>query len=107
MGLANGIGMQVKGLDSLDRTLPGGPSGPTRPAPGGFVSVMQGVIDQVSRSHRQAQAQVQSLRAGQTQARWEEVACSLQEAQAALQDMMALRDQLVSVYRDLKTDRTP
>jgi flagellar hook-basal body complex protein FliE len=99
--------MQAKGLDKLDLALPDGPGGPARMAPGGFVSVMQGAIEQVSRSHRQAHAQVQSLREGQTQARWEEVACSLQEAQAALQHMMTLRDQLVSVYQDLRTDRAP
>jgi flagellar hook-basal body complex protein FliE len=99
--------MQAPGLESLDRSSPDWLSRlGTDPAPGAFVSVMQGAIEQVSRSHSQAQAQMQSFRQGQTQTQWEELASSLHRAQAALQEMMVVRDQLVSVYQDLKADRS-
>jgi flagellar hook-basal body complex protein FliE len=63
---------------------------------------MQEAIAQVSHTHRQAQAQVQSFRGGQTDLRWEEVAQSLQQARLSLQDMVHLRRQLVSAYTGLQ-----
>ena len=63
-----------------------------------FAGVMQEAIAQVSQTHSQAQAQLQSFRGGQTDLRWEEVAQSLQQARLSLQEMMQLRRKLVSAY---------
>lgn len=67
-----------------------------------FAGVMQEAIAQVNQTHSQAQAQVQSFRGGQTDLRWEEVAQSLQQARLSLQEMMQLRQQLVSAYTGLQ-----
>ena len=63
---------------------------------------MQEAIAQVSQTHKQARAQLQSFRSGQSDLRWEEVAQSLRQAQTSLQEMMQLRQQLVSAYAGLQ-----
>ena len=82
-------------IDGLAAPYPAAHAGgePGRP----FAGVMQ-----VSQSHSQARAQLQSFRSGQTDLRWEEVAQSLQQVQSSLQEMMQLRRQLVSAYTGLQ-----
>jgi flagellar hook-basal body complex protein FliE len=67
-----------------------------------FAGVMQEAIAQVSQTHKQARAQLQSFRSGQSDLRWEEVAQSLRQAQTSLQEMMQLRQQLVNAYAGLQ-----
>ena len=87
-------------IDGLAAPYPAAHAGgePGRP----FAGVMLEAIAQVSQSHSQARAQLQSFRSGQTDLRWEEVAQSLQQVQSSLQEMMQLRRQLVSAYTGLQ-----
>lgn len=78
----------------------GQPSPASAAQPDAFAAEMRRAISQVSQAHTQAQAQVRSFANGQGSG--QEVLACLHQARVCLQEMVALRQQLLSAYQDLQ-----
>lgn len=79
---------------------PGLPSPAEAARPDAFAAEMRRAISQVSQAHSLAQAQVRSFASGQGSG--QEVLACLHQARVCLQEMVALRQQLLSAYQDLQ-----
>ena len=101
--------MDTKGIDqmlSVLRATAAQASGRPAEAPtaaGGvdFAQVLQNSIDQVSQTQRQAESMAAKFAAGDSDANLHEVMISLQKANLSFQEMVQVRNKLVTAYNDM------
>lgn len=66
-----------------------------------FASVLQNSIDKVNQTQQQADAMSEKLAAGDTSQNLHEVMIALQTASVSFQEMVQVRNKLVSAYQDV------
>lgn len=102
--------MDTKGIDqmlSVMRATAAQAGGRPAEAPSGaaggvdFAQVLQNSIDQVSQTQRQAENMAAKFAAGDNEANLHEVMISLQKANLSFQEMVQVRNKLVSAYNDV------
>ncbi|MBL8404386.1 Flagellar hook-basal body complex protein FliE [bioreactor metagenome] len=73
------------------------------PVAGGsdFAQILQGSIDKVNETQRQANQMAEKLAAGDTSQNLHEVMIALQTASVSFQEMVQVRNKLVSAYQDV------
>lgn len=72
-------------------------------APGGvdFAQVLQNSIEKVNQAQQQAHAMSESMATGQSDQNLHEVMIALQTASVSFQEMVQVRNRLVSAYQDV------
>ena len=72
-------------------------------APGGvdFSQALKSAIDQVGQAQQQAQQMTQDFAAGQSNVNLQDVMINLQKANLSFQQMVQVRNKLVSAYQDI------
>ena len=102
--------MDTKGIDQMLNVLrataaqAGGRTSEATPAtPGGgdFSQVLQKTIEQVNQTQQQAEALAANFAAGDDTANLHEVMISLQKASVSFQEMVQVRNRLVTAYHDV------
>lgn len=102
--------MDTKGIDNLLGQLRGTAAAAagkttdnTAAAAGGadFAQVLKNSIDQVNAAQQQAQSMAQDFSAGDPNANLHEVMIALQKANVSFQEMVQVRNKLVSAYQDV------
>ena len=103
--------MDTKGIDQMLSVLratavqaSGGTSGAqATPAAGttDFAQVLQNSIEQVNQTQQQADTLAANFAAGDSSANLHEVMISLQKANVSFQEMVQVRNKLVSAYNDV------
>lgn len=101
--------MDAKGIEqmlSVLRTTAAqatGKPGEATPAAGGldFAQVLQGSIDKVNQTQQQADQMAEKLAAGDTSQNLHEVMIALQTASVSFQEMVQVRNKLVTAYQDV------
>lgn len=68
---------------------------------GDFAQVLQSSIDKVNQTQMQADAMASNLAAGDTSQNLHEVMIALQTASVSFQEMVQVRNKLVSAYQDV------
>ncbi len=66
-----------------------------------FGQILKGTLDQVSQAQRDAQKLAQDFSAGTGNANLQDVMMSLQKANLSFQQMVQVRNKLVSAYQDI------
>lgn len=101
--------MEVKGIDQMLSELraaaaqAASASPAQAPAAGGadFSQVLKGAIDQVNQAQQQAQQMAQDFSAGAPGVNLQDVMVNLQKANLSFQQMVQVRNRLVSAYHDI------
>jgi len=102
--------MDTKGIDNLlgqlrstAATAAGKTADSTAAAAGGtdFAQVLKNSIDQVNAAQQQAQSMAQDFSTGDPNANLHEVMIALQKANVSFQEMVQVRNKLVSAYQDV------
>ena len=102
--------MDTKGIDqmlSLMRSTAaqaGGRVSESQSAPAGgadFAKILQNSIDQVNQTQQQAQDMAANFAAGDGNTNLQDVMISLQKANISFQEMVQVRNKLVSAYQDV------
>jgi flagellar hook-basal body complex protein FliE len=104
--------MDTKGIEQMLsqlRTTAGVASGkPVAPAATAgstgsvdFAQVLKSSIDQVNQTQQQAQKMTEDFASGDPNANLHEVMISLQKANVSFQEMVQVRNKLVSAYQDI------
>lgn len=72
-------------------------------APGGvdFSQALKSAIDQVSQAQQQAQQMTKDFAAGQSDVNLQDVMINLQKANLSFQQMVQVRNKLVTAYQDI------
>ena len=102
--------MDTKGIDQMLSLLrataaqAGGRPAEAPPAAAGgvdFAQVLKNSIEQVSQTQRQAETMSAKFAAGEGDANLHEVMISLQKANLSFQEMVQVRNKLVTAYNDV------
>lgn len=101
--------MDTKGIEQMLSVLrstaaqASGKPAETGAATGGadFAQVLQGSIDKVNQAQTQAHAMAEKLAAGDNSQNLHEVMIALQTASVSFQEMVQVRNRLVSAYQDV------
>ena len=102
--------MDTKGIDQMLSVLrataaqAGGRVGEAPAAAAGstdFAQILQNSISQVSQTQQQAEGMAANFAAGDSSANLHEVMISLQKASLSFQEMVQVRNKLVSAYNDV------
>ena len=102
--------METQGIDQMLSVLrataaqAGGRVAEPQSAPAGgadFAQVLQNSIDQVNQTQQQAEGMAAIYAAGDGNANLREVMISLQKANISFQEMVQVRNRLVSAYNDV------
>jgi flagellar hook-basal body complex protein FliE len=101
--------MDTQGLDQMLSVLrataaqAGGRASEPRAASGGvdFAQVLKNTIEQVNQTQQQAEDMAAKFAAGDGNANLHEVMISLQKASLSFQEMVQVRNRLVSAYNDV------
>ena len=102
--------MDTKGIDqmlSVLRATAAQASGRTNEAQGtaaggsDFAQILQNSINQVNQTQQQAESMAANFAAGDSNANLHEVMISLQKANISFQEMVQVRNKLVSAYNDV------
>ena len=102
--------METQGIDQMLSVLrataaqAGGRVAEAQSAPAGgadFAQILQNSIDQVNQTQQQAQGMAANFAAGGGNANLHEVMISLQKANISFQEMVQVRNKLVSAYHDV------
>lgn len=102
--------MDTKGIDQLlgqmraTSALATGKSSDLGPAAGGgvdFAQALKGAIDQVNQTQQGANKLAENFAAGDSNANLHEVMIELQKASVSFQEMIQVRNKLVSAYQDM------
>lgn len=98
-----GIEQMLSVLRSTATQAAGKPaeSAATAAASGSFASVLQNSIDKVNQTQVQAEQMADKLAAGDTSQNLHEVMIALQTASVSFQEMVQVRNKLVSAYQDV------
>lgn len=102
--------MDTKGLDQMLSVLrataarAGNKVGETQPAAAGgvdFAQVLKNTIEQVNQTQQQSEDMAAKFAAGDSDANLHEVMISLQKANLSFQEMVQVRNRLVTAYHDV------
>jgi flagellar hook-basal body complex protein FliE len=77
---------------------------PAQPAAAGgtdFAQVLKSTLEQVNQAQQQAQQMSQDFASGQSNVNLQDVMINLQKANLSFQQMVQVRNRLVSAYRDI------
>lgn len=98
-----GIEQMLGVLKSTAAQAAGKPAESASVSPGGadFAQVLQGSIDRVNQTQRQAQQMAETMVAGDKSQNLHEVMVALQTASVSFQEMVQVRNRLVSAYQDI------
>ena len=104
------MAMDTQGIDQMLSVLrataaqAGGRVSEAQSAPAGgadFAQVLQNSIDQVNQTQQQAETLAANFAAGDSTANLHEVMIALQKANVSFQEMVQVRNKLVSAYHDV------
>lgn len=102
--------METQGIDQMLSVLrataaqAGGRVAEAQSVPAGgadFAQILQNSIDQVNQTQQQAEGMAANFAAGDGNANLHEVMISLQKANISFQEMVQVRNKLVSAYNDV------
>lgn len=101
--------MDTRGLEQMLSTLrsTATQAGAAKPAENGsaagtdFAQVLKSSIDQVNNAQKQATQMAENLAAGDSEQNLHEVMVALQTASISFQEMVQVRNRLVSAYQDV------
>jgi flagellar hook-basal body complex protein FliE len=102
--------METQGIDQMLSVLrataaqAGGRVAEAQSAPAGgadFAQILKNSIDQVNQTQQQAEGMAANFAAGDGNANLHEVMISLQKANISFQEMVQVRNRLVSAYHDV------
>jgi len=101
--------MDTKGIDQMLSLLrataaqAGGKPAETQAPAGGvdFATVLQSSIDQVNQTQQQAETMAANFAAGDSNANLHDVMIALQKANVSFQEMVQVRNKLVTAYQDV------
>ncbi len=102
--------METQGIDQMLSVLrataaqAGGRVSEAQSQPAGganFAQILQNSIDQVNQTQQQAEGMAANFAAGDGNANLHEVMISLQKANISFQEMVQVRNRLVSAYQDV------
>ncbi len=98
-----GIEQMLSVLRSTATQAAGKPADPAASAAGGadFAQVLQGSIEKVNQAQTQAHEMAEKLVAGDNSQNLHEVMIALQTASVSFQEMVQVRNRLVSAYQDV------
>src|SRR5574343_125716 len=99
----NGIEQMLRVLRSTATQAASAPAADTTPAAGGadFAQILQSSIDKVNQTQQQADQMAEKLAAGDTTQNLHEVMIALQTASVSFQEMVQVRNKLVTAYQDV------
>ena len=100
---ANGIEQMLSVLRSTAAQATGKPAAGTAPVAGAtdFAQVLQNSIDKVNQTQQSANQMAEKLAAGDTSQNLHEVMIALQTASVSFQEMVQVRNKLVTAYQDV------
>ncbi len=100
---ALGIEQMLSALRTTAAQASGKPAEAAPPAAGGadFGQILQGSIDKVNQTQMQANQMAEKLAAGDTSQNLHEVMIALQTASVSFQEMVQVRNKLVTAYQDV------
>lgn len=98
-----GIEQMLSALRTTAAQASGKPADVAVTAPGGadFQSLLKSSIDKVNETQQSADLQAQKLVAGDTNQNLHEVMIALQTASVSFQEMVQVRNKLVTAYQDV------
>ena len=99
----NGIEQMLSVLRSTAAQATGKPAAGTAPVAGAtdFAQVLQNSIDKVNQTQQRANQMAEKLAAGDTSQNLHEVMIALQTASVSFQEMVQVRNKLVTAYQDV------
>ena len=96
------IEQMLSELRSASALAGGRPAGNAAPAAGSdFSQVLKSTIDQVNAAQQQAQKMAEDFSSGQNNVNLQDVMINLQKANLSFQQMVQVRNKLVSAYHDI------
>ena len=98
-----GIEQMLSALRTTAAQASGKTAESSAPAAGGadFAQILQGSIDKVNQTQMKADQMAEKLAAGDTNQNLHEVMIALQTASVSFQEMVQVRNKLVSAYQDV------
>ena len=99
----NGIEQMLSVLRSTAAQATGKPAAGTAPVAGAtdFAQVLQNSIDKVNQTQQSANQMAEKLAAGDTSQNLHEIMIALQTASVSFQEMVQVRNKLVTAYQDV------
>ena len=99
----NGIEQMLSALRTTAAQAAGKPAADNTPAAGGadFAQILQSSIDKVNQTQQGANQMAEKLAAGDTSQNLHEVMIALQTASVSFQEMVQVRNKLVTAYKDV------
>lgn len=99
----NGIEQMLSALRSTAAQATGKPAANTAPVAGStdFAQVLQNSIDKVNQDQQSSNQMAEKLAAGDTSQNLHEVMIALQTASVSFQEMVQVRNKLVTAYQDV------
>ncbi|MBL8428045.1 MAG: flagellar hook-basal body complex protein FliE [Dechloromonas sp.] len=99
----NGIEQMLSALRTTAAQAAGKPAADNTPAAGGadFAQILQNSIDKVNQTQKGANQMAEKLAAGDTSQNLHEVMIALQTASVSFQEMVQVRNKLVTAYQDV------
>lgn len=99
----NGIEQMLSALRTTAAQAAGKPAADNTPAAGGadFALILQSSIDKVNQTQQGANQMAEKLAAGDTSQNLHEVMIALQSASVSFQEMVQVRNKLVTAYQDV------
>jgi flagellar hook-basal body complex protein FliE len=99
---STGINQMLNELRSVAQAASGKAAEPAKDAGGvDFGQVLQSALAQVSEAQKGAQEMAQSFSAGDQEVNLQDVMVNLQKANLSFQQMVQVRNRLVSAYQDI------
>lgn len=99
---AKGIDQMLGVLRAIAAQASGKPAETQAPAAGAdFASVLKNSIDQVNQTQHQAETLAANFAAGDSNANLHDVMIALQKANVSFQEMVQVRNKLVTAYHDV------
>ena len=99
----NGIEQMLSALRTTAVQAAGKPAADNTPAAGGadFAQILQSSIDKVNQTQQGANQMAEKLAASDTSQNLHEVMIALQSASVSFQEMVQVRNKLVTAYQDV------
>jgi len=99
----NGIEQMLSALRTTAAQAAGKPAADNTPAAGGadFAQILQSSIDKVNQTQQGVNQMAEKLAAGDTSQNLHEVMIALQTASVSFQEMVQVRNKLVTAYQDV------
>ena len=99
----NGIEQMLSVLRTTAAQAAGKPAAESTPVAGGadFARILRNSIDKVNQTQQQSDQMAEKLAAGDTSQNLHEVMIALQTASVSFQEMVQVRNKLVTAYQDV------